>query len=198
MRRFITCALALTFVLYMGTAAYAQGKGNGAQISGAARQGHGPDTNHGKANANGHAKDTNQSGQTAKNTQTTKESRRDATIDERIDQKPELKAKLTAMLPAGMDLKTAATGFRNQGQFIAALNASKNLNIPFADLKARMMGTTTTVNTVGATTSTTSSPKSLGAAIHELKPSLSAEQVETEVQKAEKQAKEAQKSKAIS
>jgi len=33
----------------------------------------------------------------------------------------------------------AALGFRNQGQFIAALNASKRLGIPFADLKTAMV-----------------------------------------------------------
>ena len=33
-------------------------------------------------------------------------------------------AKVTAMLPEGMTLEQASAGFRNQGQFIAALNAS--------------------------------------------------------------------------
>ena len=59
------------------------------------------------------------------------------------------------MLPAGMTLEQAADGFRNQGQFIAALEASKNQNIAFADLKAKMTGAT---------------PLSLGQAIQELRP----------------------------
>jgi len=42
------------------------------------------------------------------------------------------------MLPAGMTLEQASTGFRNQGQFIAALNASKNRGLPFADLQKAM------------------------------------------------------------
>lgn len=37
-----------------------------------------------------------------------------------------------------MTLDQASAGFRNQGQFIAALNASKNRGIPFADLKNAM------------------------------------------------------------
>jgi hypothetical protein len=42
------------------------------------------------------------------------------------------------MLPQGMTLEDASAGFRNQGQFIAALNASKNQGVVFADLKEAM------------------------------------------------------------
>ena len=42
------------------------------------------------------------------------------------------------MLPDGMTLEQASSGFRNQGQFIAALNASKNRGLPFADLQKAM------------------------------------------------------------
>jgi hypothetical protein len=44
------------------------------------------------------------------------------------------------MLPSGMSLEEAAEGFRNQGQFIAALQQSQNHDISFADLKAEMTG----------------------------------------------------------
>jgi len=37
-----------------------------------------------------------------------------------------------ALLPPGTDLKTAESGFKSHGQFIAALHVSKNLNIPVA------------------------------------------------------------------
>jgi hypothetical protein len=47
-------------------------------------------------------------------------------------------ARLTGMLPDGMTLDQATTGFRNQGQFIAALNASRNQGVPFADLQQAM------------------------------------------------------------
>ena len=37
-----------------------------------------------------------------------------------------------------MTLNQASTGFKNQGQFIAALHISRNLGISFKDLKADM------------------------------------------------------------
>ena len=37
-----------------------------------------------------------------------------------------------------MTLEQASSGFRNQGQFLAALNASKNRGLPFADLQWAM------------------------------------------------------------
>jgi len=44
------------------------------------------------------------------------------------------------MLPSGMTLDQAAEGFRNRGQFIAALQQSQNHDISFRDLKAQMTG----------------------------------------------------------
>ena len=60
-------------------------------------------------------------------------------IAQKIASHPQLASRLEAMLPAGMTLNQAALGFRNQGQFIAALHVSQNLVIPFADLKAQMV-----------------------------------------------------------
>jgi hypothetical protein len=57
-----------------------------------------------------------------------------------IAKNPKEEARLKAMLPSGMTLEDAAKGFRNRGQFTAALEASKNQNIPFADLKREMTG----------------------------------------------------------
>jgi hypothetical protein len=59
-------------------------------------------------------------------------------IATKISRNPQQLARLTAMLPPGMTLDQAAAGFRNQGQFIAALNASKNQGIAFADLQKAM------------------------------------------------------------
>jgi hypothetical protein len=42
------------------------------------------------------------------------------------------------MLPPNMSIEEASAGFRNQGQFIAALNASKNQQIDFVQLKEAM------------------------------------------------------------
>jgi len=38
-----------------------------------------------------------------------------------------------------MTLDTASFGFKNQGQFIAALHVSENLGIPFTELKSHMV-----------------------------------------------------------
>ena len=53
---------------------------------------------------------------------------------------PQLRARLEAMLPSGVTLDQAAEGFRNQGQFIAALQQSRNHDIAFGDLKTQMTG----------------------------------------------------------
>lgn len=63
-----------------------------------------------------------------------------------------------SLLPDGTNLRTAASGFKNQGQFIAALHVSRNLGIPFNQLKARMTGP---------------NPMPLGKAIQELRPNMS-------------------------
>jgi hypothetical protein len=39
----------------------------------------------------------------------------------------------------GTDLMTAAEGFRNLGQFVAAVNVSNNLGLSFTELKTRMV-----------------------------------------------------------
>lgn len=64
-----------------------------------------------------------------------------------------LQTRLGSMLPSGMSLTQAASGFKNLGQFIAAVHVSHNLDIPFSDLKAKM-----------------AAGDSLGKAIHALKP----------------------------
>jgi hypothetical protein len=53
---------------------------------------------------------------------------------------PQLRARLESMLPSGLTLDQAADGFRNQGQFIAALQQSQNHDISFGELKAQMTG----------------------------------------------------------
>jgi hypothetical protein len=47
-----------------------------------------------------------------------------------------------ASLAPKTGLQTAASGFKNQGQFIAALHVSHNRNIPFDQLKTDMMTST--------------------------------------------------------
>jgi hypothetical protein len=89
---------------------------------------------------------------------------------------PNLQQRLQVLLP-GINVTDAAKGFKNWGQFVAAAHVSHNLNIPFADLKAKMTGST---------------PMSLGQAIHALKPAGTAtdSDVKREVKKAETEADE--------
>lgn len=73
-----------------------------------------------------------------------------------VPKNPKLAARLQAMLPAGMSLEQAASGFKNQGQFIAAANVANNKGISFVDLKTSMVD----------------GGLSLGQSIQQLKPSL--------------------------
>ena len=50
-----------------------------------------------------------------------------------------LERKLDGRLPAGTDLMDAALGFKNLGQFVAAVNVSTNLQLDFMELKARIV-----------------------------------------------------------
>lgn len=59
-------------------------------------------------------------------------------VSTKLTGNPARLARVQAMLPAGMTLEQASSGFRNQGQFLAALNASKNRGLPFADLQWAM------------------------------------------------------------
>lgn len=67
---------------------------------------------------------------------------------------PRLEAKLLALLPAGTNIQDAAQGFKNMGQFVAAVHVSNNLGLPFDSLKAAMTSPT--------------APMSLGQAIQSL------------------------------
>jgi hypothetical protein len=63
-------------------------------------------------------------------------------IAQKISSKPNLLAKLQTLVPGGMtldQLNQASQGFKNQGQFIAALHVSHNLNIPFQQLRQQMI-----------------------------------------------------------
>ncbi|HET9321669.1 MAG TPA: hypothetical protein VFO27_17890 [Bryobacteraceae bacterium] len=96
------------------------------------------------------------------------------TAASRLASHPGLSARLQSLLPAGTDMQTAAAGFKNLGQFVAAVHVSHNLGIPFDQLKAKMTGT---------------SPESLGRAIEDLRPSLTGKTVKTDVKTAEHEAK---------
>jgi len=60
-------------------------------------------------------------------------------VQQKLQQNTNLASKLETRLPKGTDLMTAAEGFRNLGQFVAAVNVSNNLGIDFVNLKASMV-----------------------------------------------------------
>ncbi len=83
------------------------------------------------------------------------------TIAQRISSNPQLKTKVQALLQGStLTLAEATKGFHSESQFLAALHASKDLNIPFTQIKAEMTG---------------NDHDSLTRAIQELKPSVNAE-----------------------
>lgn len=59
-------------------------------------------------------------------------------ISTKISKNPNQLARVKTMLPAGMTIEEASAGFRNHGQFIAALNVSRNQNVDFVQLKDAM------------------------------------------------------------
>jgi hypothetical protein len=86
---------------------------------------------------------------------------------------PKLEARLMALipnLPLGTTIQDVAGGFKNWGQFVAAVHVSNNLGIPFADLKARMTGLPVPGMTPGLVVPTT--PLSLGQAIQASKTTI--------------------------
>lgn len=93
------------------------------------------------------------------------------TPDQLLSQNTQLSSRLQSLLPAGTSAQAAASGFKNLGQFVAAVHIAHNLGIPFSQLKADMVG----------------SGMSLGKAIHTLRPDVNAKK---EVKLAKKQAKE--------
>src|SRR5262249_33926392 len=161
MKSLIAFLFSFSVVVYWsGASTYAQSKG-GSSRDPSVNQGHSQGVNEHKTNADWETK-----------------------FNERIQNDAAFRSKIQSLLPPGTDIKTAESGFKNHGQFIAALHVSKNLMIPFDQLKAKMTGAS--VNAAGQTTSST--PMSLGKAIHALRPDISANQANEEAKKAEMQA----------
>ena len=108
-------------------------------------------------------------GQTTTTTSGTETSGTTTTLtpaQQKLQRNSKLADKLSGRLPAGTDVMKAAEGFRNLGQFVAAVNVSNNLGIPFTELKARMVD----------------DGMSLGRAIQDLRPTAD---TTTEVRRAE-------------
>ncbi len=83
-----------------------------------------------------------------------------------------LSKRLQSLLPTGENAQEAASGFKNLGQFVAAVHVAHNLNIPFDQFKDRV-----------------TSGDSLGKAVHSLNPNLSHKEIKSQVKKAKHEAK---------
>jgi hypothetical protein len=61
-------------------------------------------------------------------------------VAQKLSTKPQMLAKVERVLPGVTDLNMATAGFKNYGQFVAAVNATQNQGVDFASLKALMTG----------------------------------------------------------
>lgn len=87
-------------------------------------------------------------------------------------------------------MQLAESGFKNLGQFVAAVHVSNNLGIPFAQLQCTELGTTqaTALKLTCPASVTNTGSMSLGGAIHTIKPTLSSTDVKNSTKQATKQA----------
>jgi hypothetical protein len=60
-------------------------------------------------------------------------------VQEKLKRNTNLASKLEGRLPEGTDLMKAAYGFKNLGQFVAAVNVSDNHGFKFTELKKLMV-----------------------------------------------------------
>lgn len=113
-----------------------------------------------------------QMGRTSRNNQMRMGSHGES-VPQLLTQNTKLSSNLQSLLGPKVNLEQAASGFRNLGLFVAAAHVSKNLNIPFDQLKSTMA----------------SDRYNLGKSIHTLQPKLGKKQVKQAVKKAKHQAK---------
>lgn len=90
-----------------------------------------------------------------------------------LQKNTELTARLKNLLPADEKVQDAATGFKNLGEFVAAVHVAHNLNIPFNQFKAKV-----------------TSGDNLGKAVHALNPKLSHKEIKAQVKKGKREAKQ--------
>lgn len=163
----VICSLVLIAALSIGGSAFGQGRGRPAgpppgQSRAPASVNHGPDQSSVDRDAgrSAHARNDRESDRTGKE----------------LHANPKLASNLQGLLPPGTDMNLAASGFKNMGQFVAAVHVSHNLGIPFDQLKAKMVG----------------EHMPLGRAIHTLKPGMNEKTADAEAKRAEAEAKRAE------
>jgi len=82
------------------------------------------------------------------------------------------------LLPPRTKMTTAAAGFKSQKDFIAALHASRNLGVPFGEIKSRM---------------TAEHRMSLNESLRVIRPEMTKNLAKAEAQRAQQQAKDDEK-----
>jgi hypothetical protein len=124
---------------------HATGKPSGAGGSKPATHGASGTTHGASGTTHGGGHDTTatgsgtKSGKSPKTSTTTTSTGTLTPVQQKLQTNTALASKLQTRLPAGTDLTTAAAGFKNLGQFVAAVNVSNNLGLSFTDLKFRMV-----------------------------------------------------------
>ena len=177
MKNLLTFALTVSVLVFLSGAsatAAAQGRGGGASVG----QGHGQGVGHDQVKT-GSNPTGNHGSHTDWQTKISERFQNDSTFATKIKN-------LLGPNTTDAQLQAAMMGFKNGGQFTAAMHVSKNLGIPFDELKAKMTGLST--NQAGQTVKT--APMSLGKAIQQLKPTLTPDQAKDAAKTAEKQASE--------
>src|SRR5439155_21057394 len=111
----------------------------------------------------------------AAKSETTEHKPAEMKIANELDRNPYLSSILKPLLPPRTNIMDAAAGFKNQRQFIAAVHLSRNLFIPFNQIKTRMAG---------------EHHMSLSDSLRDLRPDMTKNLVKAEVSKAEQQAKD--------
>jgi hypothetical protein len=172
MKSFI-CSMGLICALSCGTL-FAQGRGGGPAGGGAGAGigGTRGDVGRPTASDNGN-RQTPSPDRTANPKADVKKAEGTREPSQQLADNSKLSSEVAKLFPQGTDVSAKASGFKNLGQFVAAAHVSQNLNIPFDQLKAKMV----------------SDGSSMGDAIHALKPELSDKVVKDETKKAEGQAK---------
>jgi len=177
MKNVLTCLLTVSVLVFLsGASALAQGRGlgNGPSVG----QGHGQGVGHDQVKT-GSDPTGNHGSHSDWQTRISERFQNDSTFATKIKN-------LLGPNTTDAQLQAAMMGFKNGGQFTAAMHVSKNLGIPFDELKAKMTGVST--NQAGQTVKT--APMSLGKAIQQLKPTLTPDQANDAAKIAEKQGSE--------
>ena len=180
MKNLLTLIVSVSVLVFLsGASAFAQGRGLG----------NGPGASIGQGHGVGHDQDRVKTGSDAKSNHGS-QSDWQTKFNERFTKDTAFATKIKNLLggPGTTydQVMAAEMGFPRLGEFMSVLHVSKNLDIPFADLKAKVLGSVST-NQAGQTIKT--APMSLGKAIQQLT-TLTPDQSNDAAKLAEKQAAE--------